>query len=48
MKKKYGSESWFTEKFPSESITVKDVLKLSVANPLEKLLVIFETFLIPF
>ncbi|XP_057772934.1 uncharacterized protein LOC130993573 [Salvia miltiorrhiza] len=38
IKEKYSSESWFTEKFPLASITVKDFLKLSVANPLEKLL----------
>ncbi|KAL8459209.1 hypothetical protein ACS0TY_036618 [Phlomoides rotata] len=36
--KKYSSESWFTEKFPSVSITVKDFLKLSVTNPLKILL----------
>ncbi|EYU36817.1 hypothetical protein MIMGU_mgv1a003989mg [Erythranthe guttata] len=38
IEKKYSSESWFSEKFPSERIGVKDFLKLSVANPLEKLL----------
>ncbi|KAG6419722.1 hypothetical protein SASPL_116232 [Salvia splendens] len=38
IKGKYSSESWFTEKFPSSGITVKDFLKLSITNPLEKLL----------
>ncbi|XP_042060402.1 tRNA pseudouridine synthase Pus10 [Salvia splendens] len=38
IKEKYSSESWFTEKFPSSCITVKDFLKLSITNPLEKLL----------
>ncbi|KAL6522096.1 hypothetical protein OROMI_031973 [Orobanche minor] len=37
-KKKYGSLPWFREKNPSESIAVKDFLKLSMASPLEKLL----------
>ncbi|KAL6527484.1 hypothetical protein OROGR_016574 [Orobanche gracilis] len=37
-KKKYGSLPWFQEKNPSESISVKDFLKFSVASPLEKLL----------
>ncbi|CAA0813370.1 Pseudouridine synthase family protein [Striga hermonthica] len=40
IKEKYGSQPWFQEKIPPESIvvTVKDFLKLSVASPLEKLL----------
>lgn len=38
MKKKYGSELWFQEKFLSERISAKDALKLSLCNPLEKLL----------
>ncbi|KAL7128233.1 hypothetical protein ABFS83_14G302400 [Erythranthe nasuta] len=38
IEKKYNSESWFSEKFPSERIAVKDLLKLSLANSLEKLL----------
>ncbi|KAG8378022.1 hypothetical protein BUALT_Bualt08G0095000 [Buddleja alternifolia] len=38
LKEKYSSESWFPEKFPSESIATKDFLKLSVTNPLEMLL----------
>ncbi|KAL3505454.1 hypothetical protein ACH5RR_035295 [Cinchona calisaya] len=40
MKKKYGSEDWFLAKSVSECISVKDALKLSIADPLEKLLVI--------
>ncbi|KAI3464747.1 hypothetical protein Pfo_021410 [Paulownia fortunei] len=38
IKEKYSSESWFLEKFPSESIATKDFLKLSVTKPLEMLL----------
>ncbi|KAL2503892.1 Pseudouridine synthase family protein [Abeliophyllum distichum] len=38
MKKKYKSEPWYREKFPSQSITIKDFLKLSLTNPLEMLL----------
>ncbi|KAL3840157.1 hypothetical protein ACJIZ3_024748 [Penstemon smallii] len=38
MRRKYCSESWYQEKFPSESIATKDFLKLSVTNPLEMLL----------
>ncbi|KAJ9673412.1 hypothetical protein PVL29_023150 [Vitis rotundifolia] len=38
MKKKYGSELWFQEKFLSERISAKDALKSSLCNPLEKLL----------
>lgn len=40
MKKKYGSEKWFQEKIPSERISAKDALKLSICSPLEKILVI--------
>uniref|UniRef100_A0A5B7BN46 tRNA pseudouridine(55) synthase n=1 Tax=Davidia involucrata TaxID=16924 RepID=A0A5B7BN46_DAVIN len=38
MKRKYDSEPWFQEKFLSERISAKDVLKLSITNPLESLL----------
>ncbi|XP_028064752.1 putative tRNA pseudouridine synthase Pus10 isoform X2 [Camellia sinensis] len=38
MKRKYSSELWFQEKFLSERISAKDVLKLSITNPLETLL----------
>lgn len=40
MKKKYGSEGWFQEKFLAEHISVKDALKLSITSSLETLLVI--------
>ncbi|KAL1561122.1 tRNA pseudouridine(55) synthase [Salvia divinorum] len=38
IKEKYSFETWLTEKFPSSCITVEDFLKLSITNPLEKLL----------
>lgn len=38
MKKKYGSELWFQEKFLSGHISVKDVFKLCITPPLETLL----------
>ncbi|KAM7517328.1 hypothetical protein LguiA_006911 [Lonicera macranthoides] len=38
MKKKYESELWYPEKFTSGRISTKDVLKLSITNPLETLL----------
>ncbi|KAL4579039.1 hypothetical protein LXL04_015174 [Taraxacum kok-saghyz] len=38
IKENYASEVWFQEKFSSEHISVKDALKLSMTNPLEKLL----------
>lgn len=40
MKKKYGSEGWFQEKFLAEHFSVKDALKLSITSSLETLLVI--------
>lgn len=39
MKEKYSSEDWFQEMLQSESISVKDALKLSITNPLETMLV---------
>ncbi|GFS36016.1 pseudouridine synthase family protein [Actinidia rufa] len=38
MKRKYDSELWFPEQLRSECISAKDVLKLSITNPLETLL----------
>ncbi|XAR64243.1 hypothetical protein NMG60_11024510 [Bertholletia excelsa] len=38
MKKKYGSEVWFQEKFLSDRVSAKDMLKLSITNPLETFL----------
>ncbi|PSS19835.1 TRNA pseudouridine synthase [Actinidia chinensis var. chinensis] len=38
MKRKYNSELWFPEQLHSEFISAKDVLKLSITNPLETLL----------
>eukprot|EP00268_Persea_americana_P016037 TRINITY_DN17607_c0_g1_i2.p1 TRINITY_DN17607_c0_g1~~TRINITY_DN17607_c0_g1_i2.p1 ORF type:complete len:536 (-),score=90.23 TRINITY_DN17607_c0_g1_i2:410-2017(-) len=38
MKKKYGSEGWFQEKFLAEHISVKDALKLSMTSSIETLL----------
>lgn len=40
MRKKYGSEHWFQAKSVSEYISIKDALKLSIVDPLEKLLAI--------
>ncbi|KAK9270340.1 hypothetical protein L1049_025919 [Liquidambar formosana] len=38
MKRKYGSECWFGEKFHSDHISAKDALKNSIASPIETLL----------
>ncbi|KAF6172551.1 hypothetical protein GIB67_007064 [Kingdonia uniflora] len=38
MKKKYGSELWFQEKFLTKLLSVKDALTLSITNSLETLL----------
>lgn len=38
MKKTYESKPWYHEKFPSQRITIKDFLRLSLTNPLEMLL----------
>lgn len=39
MKEKYSSKDWFREMLHSEVISVKDALKLYIANPLEMMLV---------
>ena len=39
MKEKYGYQDWFKEKFKTEKISVKDALKLSVADSLQNHLV---------
>ncbi|KAJ6829124.1 putative tRNA pseudouridine synthase Pus10 [Iris pallida] len=36
MKRKYNGEDWFKDKLHAEHITVKDALKLSITNALEK------------
>ncbi|RZC66849.1 hypothetical protein C5167_010548 [Papaver somniferum] len=38
LKKKYGSERWFEEKFHAEHVTVKDAFKLAITSSLETLL----------
>ncbi|MED6184084.1 hypothetical protein PIB30_044006 [Stylosanthes scabra] len=38
MQSKYGSEPWFREKIHTGCVSIKDALKFSLINPLEKLL----------
>ncbi|GAB2284673.1 hypothetical protein Dimus_019125 [Dionaea muscipula] len=38
MEKKYGSEAWFSKNLQHEVISIKDALKISITNILEKLL----------
>lgn len=45
IKKKYHSELWYQKIVRSELISIKDVLKLSLTNPLETLLVIRSSLL---
>lgn len=40
MKKKYDSEAWFNDKVLYNQISLKDALRLSITEPLEKKLVL--------
>lgn len=48
MKNRYRHELWFQEKAECQFISTKDILKLLVINPLQKLLVMKSSYRISF